>query len=166
MVRGTSYTASVAFAVTYLTITNNADDRIAARRLWVQYSHFCVDAGLPIGSRSELSNALTAIGARRVKSNGRIYYTCVHWRSSSEAKTTDASLTAKLLRVTENLFEIRTLSISDFCRAYGLSRNTYYRMARQGRGPRTMQIGTAKRIHVDAAEEWARRVEREPITFH
>jgi predicted DNA-binding transcriptional regulator AlpA len=166
MLSSSGLTAGVAFADTCLTVTNSLDDRISARVLWGQYRCFCVDVGLPLGSRSEFSGVLTAIGARRIKSNGRIVYACLAWRHDVRTRSASPSLTAKLLRVTENLFEKRTLSISEFCRAYGLGRNTYYRMERAGRGPRTMWIGAAKRIHVDAAEEWARRVEREPITFH
>lgn len=154
------------FVVVEMSVTSNNADRLSAADVWKRYEGFCIHAGLPTGSRTDLSQALTALGARRIKSNGRIFYACVRWKRDGVMGTASASLTAKLLRVTENLFERRTLSVTEFCRAYGLGRNTYYRMEQAGRGPRTMRIGAAKRIHVDAAEEWARRVEREPISFH
>jgi hypothetical protein len=52
-------------------------------------------------------------------------------------------------------------SIHEFCRAYRISVDTYYRMQRLGFGPRTMKVGARTLISLEAAAEW-RREREEP----
>jgi hypothetical protein len=47
-------------------------------------------------------------------------------------------------------------SISEFCDAHGISRGMFYKLARQGIGPRTMRVGTRTLVSVEAAAEWRR----------
>lgn len=52
-------------------------------------------------------------------------------------------------------------SIDEFCRAHGISHGMYYKMKRQGAGPREMAVGTHKRISREAAADWRREREAE-----
>lgn len=50
-------------------------------------------------------------------------------------------------------------SISEFCRAHGISRSLYYQLQRSGDGPDEMQLGGRKAISREAAARW--RADRE-----
>jgi hypothetical protein len=58
--------------------------------------------------------------------------------------------------------ERRALTISDFCEAYQISQDHYFKLRRQGEGPREMRLGTKKLITLRAAEQW--EAEREKAT--
>lgn len=47
------------------------------------------------------------------------------------------------------------LTIAQFCQHFGLSLSTYYRLKRDGRGPRELRIGRRVIIPANAAGEWA-----------
>jgi predicted transcriptional regulator len=48
----------------------------------------------------------------------------------------------------------RALTIADFCRAYQISQDHYFKLKRQGKGPREMKLGTKILITLRAAEQW------------
>jgi predicted DNA-binding transcriptional regulator AlpA len=48
-------------------------------------------------------------------------------------------------------------SIDEFCLAVGISRFTYYKMKKDGTGPREMRIGDRGFVSVEAAREWCER---------
>ncbi len=50
-------------------------------------------------------------------------------------------------------------SVSDFCRAHGISRALLYKLLGDGRGPRIMKVGRRTLTSQEAAEEWRRRME-------
>jgi hypothetical protein len=51
-------------------------------------------------------------------------------------------------------------TIKQFCEAYGgISTDFYFKLQRQGRGPKTMKLGTRTLITVKSAEAWARERE-------
>lgn len=52
------------------------------------------------------------------------------------------------------------ISVSDFCRAHGISRAMFYKLTKEGRGPRTAKVGRRTLISQEAAEEWRREMER------
>ncbi len=52
-----------------------------------------------------------------------------------------------------------TYSVRDFCREHGISRGLFYRLLREGRGPRVIKAGRRTLISQEAAEEWRRRME-------
>ena len=54
------------------------------------------------------------------------------------------------------------LSILEFCAAFGISDDFYYKLKRQGQGPREMKVGKRTLISLAAADEW--RTERERAT--
>ncbi len=54
---------------------------------------------------------------------------------------------------------MKSYSVSDFCRAHGISRALLYKLLRDGRGPRIMKVGRRTLISQEAAEEWRRRME-------
>jgi hypothetical protein len=45
-------------------------------------------------------------------------------------------------------------TVNEWCRRYRVSRGTFYKLQREGRGPRLMKIGTATRITPEADAEW------------
>lgn len=54
---------------------------------------------------------------------------------------------------------MKSNSVSDFCRAHGISRALFYKLLREGRGPRVMKVGRRTLISCEAAEQWRRRME-------
>jgi predicted DNA-binding transcriptional regulator AlpA len=54
------------------------------------------------------------------------------------------------------------LSIPQFCAAFGISADFFYKLKRQGQGPRLMKVGKRTLISVAAADAW--RIEREAAT--
>jgi hypothetical protein len=53
-------------------------------------------------------------------------------------------------------------TIKQFCAAFGISEDFFYKLRRQGQGPRLMKVGTRTLISLAAADEW--RIEREAAT--
>ena len=54
------------------------------------------------------------------------------------------------------------LSIRQFCKAYNISEDFFYKLKRQGQAPRLMKVGARTLISMEAADEW--RIEREGAT--
>ena len=54
------------------------------------------------------------------------------------------------------------LTILEFCAAFRISDDFYYKLKRQGKGPREMKVGKRTLISLVAADEW--RIERERET--
>jgi len=52
-------------------------------------------------------------------------------------------------------------SIDEFCAAHRLSPEMYFKLKREGRGPREMQVGRRRMISAEAAARWRRQRERE-----
>ncbi len=53
----------------------------------------------------------------------------------------------------------QTYSVSEFCRAHGISRAHFYKLLRDGRGPRIMKVGNRTLVSCEAAQEWRRAME-------
>jgi predicted DNA-binding transcriptional regulator AlpA len=53
-----------------------------------------------------------------------------------------------------------TYSIAEFCAAHGISRWLYYKMKKDGTGPREMRIGDRAFITIESATKWRRAQER------
>jgi predicted DNA-binding transcriptional regulator AlpA len=51
------------------------------------------------------------------------------------------------------------LSIRQFCKAYNISEDFFYKLKRQGQAPRLMKVGARTLISMEAAKEW--RIDRE-----
>jgi len=47
-------------------------------------------------------------------------------------------------------------TIDEFCHAYHISHSTYFKMKRDGIGPREMHIGSRILISIEAAAAWRR----------
>jgi hypothetical protein len=54
-----------------------------------------------------------------------------------------------------------TLNILEFCAAANISEGFFYKLKKQGLGPREAKIGTRTLITVAAANDWLRERERE-----
>jgi hypothetical protein len=50
-------------------------------------------------------------------------------------------------------------AIDEFCAAERISRSMFYKLGKQGRGPRTFNVGSAVRISPEARREWRRTLE-------
>jgi len=53
-------------------------------------------------------------------------------------------------------------TIDEFCTAHRLSPEMYFKLKRDGRGPREMQVGRRRMISAESAARW--RAEREATT--
>ena len=52
------------------------------------------------------------------------------------------------------------LSIPEFCEAHGISEGFFYKLKKQGEGPREMKVGTRTLITFESAAEWRRTREK------
>jgi predicted DNA-binding transcriptional regulator AlpA len=64
-------------------------------------------------------------------------------------------------RLRETNPETRAYSIDQFCRAYGVGRDMYYAMLKNGTAPQCMTIGKRRLISLDAAARWQEAREAE-----
>ena len=48
------------------------------------------------------------------------------------------------------------LSIPEFCEAHGISQGFFYKLKKQGEGPREMKVGARTLITFESAAEWRR----------
>jgi predicted DNA-binding transcriptional regulator AlpA len=53
------------------------------------------------------------------------------------------------------------LSVDEFCADHGISRAMFYKLQKEGSGPRIMKIGSRTLISLEAAETWRRQMENE-----
>lgn len=54
---------------------------------------------------------------------------------------------------------MKLFSVSEFCRCAGISRALFYKLLRDGKGPRITKIGSRTLISQAAADEWQRLME-------
>jgi predicted DNA-binding transcriptional regulator AlpA len=52
------------------------------------------------------------------------------------------------------------LSIPEFCQAHGISEGFFYKLKKQGEGPREMKVGARTLITFESAAEWRRAREK------
>jgi predicted DNA-binding transcriptional regulator AlpA len=57
-------------------------------------------------------------------------------------------------------------TVDEFCRDNGLSRPMFYKLSRQGQGPRITKLGKLTRVSAEAAAEWRRRMEHETAAIN
>jgi hypothetical protein len=50
-------------------------------------------------------------------------------------------------------------SVDEFCGAHNLSRAMFYKILKEGTGPRVMRVGTRTLISEEAAGDWRRQME-------
>lgn len=50
--------------------------------------------------------------------------------------------------------EVHALSVMQFCGAYNFSKAFFYKLLKQGKGPKTFKVGRRTLISVAAAEQW------------
>jgi hypothetical protein len=53
------------------------------------------------------------------------------------------------------------LSIPEFCKAHGISAGLFFKLKKQGEGPREMKVGTRTLITFESAAEWRRERENQ-----
>jgi predicted DNA-binding transcriptional regulator AlpA len=53
------------------------------------------------------------------------------------------------------------LNIPEFCEAHRISEAFYYKLKKQGKGPREMEVGVRKLITLESAAEWRRERENQ-----
>ena len=54
---------------------------------------------------------------------------------------------------------IHAQSVEDFCNANGISQSFFYKLAKQGKAPRTMKVGRRTLVSSEAAQEWREEME-------
>ncbi len=54
---------------------------------------------------------------------------------------------------------MKNLSVLEFCQQSGISRALFYKLVREGKGPRTMKVGSRTLISQEAAQEWQHKME-------
>jgi hypothetical protein len=59
--------------------------------------------------------------------------------------------------------EPAAFTVSEFCEAHRISRALFYLLVREGTGPRILKAGRRTLITIDAAAEWRRRMEGQPV---
>jgi predicted DNA-binding transcriptional regulator AlpA len=55
------------------------------------------------------------------------------------------------------------LSIPEFCKAHGISEGFFYKLKKQGDGPREMKVGARTLISLESASEWRRAREAQIV---
>ena len=50
-------------------------------------------------------------------------------------------------------------SVDEFCSNHSISRAMFYKLLAEGKGPRTMAVGSRKLISCEAAAAWRRQME-------
>jgi hypothetical protein len=55
---------------------------------------------------------------------------------------------------------IDAMSVAEFCRRHSISEDYFYKLQREGRGPRTMKIGARTLVSQESARAWRRAQER------
>jgi predicted DNA-binding transcriptional regulator AlpA len=50
-------------------------------------------------------------------------------------------------------------SVGDFCQSNGISKSMFYKMQREGKGPRIMKIGRRTLISQEASAKWRKNLE-------
>lgn len=50
-------------------------------------------------------------------------------------------------------------TVAQFCAAHNITKVFFYKLLKQGRGPRIMKVGTRTLISVEAAADWRSRME-------
>jgi predicted DNA-binding transcriptional regulator AlpA len=55
--------------------------------------------------------------------------------------------------------ETMAMSIQTFCKRHGISLSYFYKLEGEGRGPRTINLGSRRLITIESAKEWQRRFE-------
>jgi hypothetical protein len=60
--------------------------------------------------------------------------------------------------------DLDAMSIAEFCRRHSISDQFYYKLQRQGLGPKTIKLGARTLISVESATKWRRDHERKQAT--
>ena len=58
------------------------------------------------------------------------------------------------------------LSIQEFCKAHGISEGFFYKLKKQGEGPRETKVGARTLISFESAAEWRRAREAQHSRDH
>ncbi len=51
-------------------------------------------------------------------------------------------------------------TVAQFCEAHSFTKVLFYKLLKEGRGPRIMKVGTRTLISVEAAADWRREMEQ------
>lgn len=50
-------------------------------------------------------------------------------------------------------------SVNEFCKTNSISRSLFYKLQRQGNGPKVMKVGRRTLITPEASQEWRKRMQ-------
>ncbi len=54
-----------------------------------------------------------------------------------------------------------TYTVTQFCKDHHISRSMYYKLQKQGQGPKQMMVGRRRLISNEAAADWRHQMERQ-----
>ena len=57
--------------------------------------------------------------------------------------------------------QVCTYSVAQFCAAHNITKVFFYKLLKQGNGPRIMKVGARTLVSIEAASEWRRKMEIE-----
>lgn len=99
-------------------------------------------------SRREVTGRKPGVSADLIKRHGPPSFDPKEIEPTEHVEPTTSTPTPRL-----------ALSISHFCQAHSISEAFYYKLKKQGLGPREMRVGARTLISLEAAAAW--RAERE-----
>lgn len=50
-------------------------------------------------------------------------------------------------------------TVAEFCKAHSFTKVLFYKLIKEGRGPRIMKVGSRTLISIEAAADWRRQME-------
>lgn len=53
----------------------------------------------------------------------------------------------------------QAFSVAQFCEAHGFTKVLFYKLLKEGRGPRIMKVGSRTLVSTEAAAEWRKSME-------
>ncbi len=53
----------------------------------------------------------------------------------------------------------QAFSVAQFCEAHGFTKVLFYKLLKEGRGPRIMKVGSRTLVSAEAAAEWRKSME-------
>jgi len=72
----------------------------------------------------------------------------------SEQRDGSAAHRKSMATATLSRPDVRLLTLNEVCEKTAIGRSTIYRLIDEGRGPQTIKLGGAIRVHPDALDEW------------
>jgi hypothetical protein len=77
-----------------------------------------------------------------------------HFAAIIEPSHWSPTLTATAMMTAAATVTRSSFTIEEFCRRNGISKSFFYKLRNMGKGPRLMDVGSHKRVSVEAEADW------------